>query len=122
MWGEVRHALAMAGGPGGTIGAFCALLLYGLVSLIRCDADISRLSAGILLSVAALWLSLVLLGILKSGLAHWSPLAVLLLVLAFPQRPGRRDRPSEYPAPDSEADARSSHSERGDPSINELGS
>jgi hypothetical protein len=54
MWGEVRYTLAMAGSPGVTIGAFCALLLYGLVSLVRRDADISRLSAGILLSVATL--------------------------------------------------------------------
>lgn len=88
--------------PGFHDRCLCALAAYALTSLTRRDAGIGRPAAVIIACIAPFWLLLVLFGVLKAGLQRWSPLAVMLLVLAFPDRSGTNAGPHEsHPAEDA---------------------
>jgi hypothetical protein len=74
------------GGEIVTVAAFAALLLYGLMLFATADGRIGRFAALLISASSGTWLVLVVMGPLRTGLASWSPVAVMLLAIGMEGR------------------------------------
>lgn len=92
MWSESRRLLALVGDQVGTITAFCGLMAYGVVLLLRVRTRADRIRAFVTLGGSMLWLMCVSAGWLHNDLARWSPLAVFLFAVAIDGRTSSRTR------------------------------
>jgi hypothetical protein len=105
MWTEGRPFLAAFGGAGVTVLAFGGLFLFGVRLIHRDDSPARKTAAGLVLGASALWLLLVLAGEVRSNLAGWSPLAVMLLALGIEIRSARISSSRSDPQADTRAEA-----------------
>ncbi|MBA2935234.1 hypothetical protein HZF05_14190 [Sphingomonas sp. CGMCC 1.13654] len=81
MWLESRQVLALLGDQKITIASFVALMFYGAFMIIRRGTALSRLRAIIIFGCAAVWLLVVITGVILGDLAQWSSLAVFLFAI-----------------------------------------
>jgi hypothetical protein len=83
MWLESRQFLALLGDQKVTIASFVGLLFYGAFMLIRRGTASSRSRAIFIFGGAALWLLVVMIGMIPGDLSQWSSLAVFLFVVGI---------------------------------------
>lgn len=75
--------LALMGDQKVTIASFVGLLFYGAFMVIRRGTASSRLRAIIIFGCAAVWLLVVIIGMISGDLARWSSLAVFLFAIGI---------------------------------------
>lgn len=83
---ELLYVLALMGDGTVTLIAFAALFLYGCRLVAVSNRGISRFAALLIVVSSAAWLLLVVAGYLQTGLARWSPVAVMLLAISLEKR------------------------------------
>lgn len=83
MWLDSRQMLALLGDQKVTIASFVGLLFYGAFMVIRRGTTSSRLKAIIIFGCAAVWLLVVIIGMIPGDFAQWSSLAVFLFAIGI---------------------------------------
>ena len=68
MWSELRRLPALVGDQVGTMTAFCGLLVYGVVLLLRVQTRADLIRACVTLAGSMLWLMCVSAGWLQNDL------------------------------------------------------